>query len=98
MDSFRHSFGHPHTAALSSREGCADCVFLSIDGTTAASATLDDGEIRHLEWLTPPAWLDRETATDLVEDLLDLDEGAQVEICEPAASIKWALRSAGVEV
>lgn len=97
MSTFRYHFGHPHTAALSSREGVADRVYLSIDGTTAAAARLDDGEICDLEWLTPPSWLTRSAALDLVEDLRVADEGASVEVCEPPASRAVALRSAGVE-
>lgn len=95
---FRYRFGHPHTAALSSREGVPGLVYLSIDGTTAAAARLDDGEICDLEWLTPPSWLTRSAALDLVEDLRVADEGASVEVCEPPASRAVALRSAGVEV
>lgn len=98
MSSFRHRFGHPHRAALSSREDVADRVYLSIDGTTAAAARLDDGEISSLEWLTPPSWLTRSAALDLAEDLLDRDPGAEIEVCEPPASRAIALRSAGVEV
>lgn len=102
MSTFRHHFGHPHTAALSSRESDPededDRVYLSIDGTTAAAARLDDGEVRDLEWLTPPAWLSHAAALDLVEDLRVADEGASVEVCEPPASRAVALRSAGVEV
>lgn len=95
---FRYSFGHPRTAALSSREGVTDRVYLSIDGTTAAVARLDDREICDLEWLTPPSWLSRAAALDLVEGLLEANEGASVEVCEPPASRAVALRSAGVEV
>lgn len=98
MSTFRYRFGHPHTAALSSREGVPGLVYLSIDGTTAAAARLDDGEICDLEWLTPPSWLTRSAALDLVEDLRVADEGASVEVCEPPASRAVALRSAGVEV
>lgn len=97
MSAFRYRFGHPHTAALSSREGVADRVYLSIDGTTAAAVRLDDGEICDLEWLTPPSWLSRAEALDLAEDLLDRGPGAEIEVCEPPASRAVALRSAGVE-
>lgn len=98
MSTFRHHFGHPHTAALSSRDGVPGLVYLSIDGTTAAAARLDDGEICDLEWLTPPSWLSRAEALDLAEDLLDRGPGAEIEVCEPPASRAVALRSAGVEV